>query len=140
MPLIIAGIVIALICFVIAFIVEKVEDFFIATASFWGFCGQNILSFCGLGCFVLALFVFVYFKPHPAEKHFKLYKTGKLARGQAIKKIGDTMYSPKQGKTPLAYQSKILEKRINALKKRVKAETSFLEELTKYIIAKSRLE
>ena len=136
--LIIAGIVI--IIALIALAVDKIEDFFIYTSSFWAFLGNNIFAFFALLFLFLAVIVLIYFKPHPAEKYFKSYKKGEITRRQAIEDIANTMYNSKTDHVPPAYKSKMLEKRISALRKRVKAETEFIEQLIGYMKTRSMIE
>jgi hypothetical protein len=117
------------------------------TAPIWAFFGHiftfissNGYLFGGLALLLTAIFVYTYFKPHPAEKHFIAYKNGELTRPQAIEKIAGTMHHPWRDRLPSAYQSRILTKRLEALRKRVKAERDFMEELMRYIKAKSMIE
>jgi hypothetical protein len=117
------------------------------TAPIWAFFGHvftfifsNYYLLGGLGLLVMAIFVYTYFKPHPAEKHFIAYKKGDLSRPQAIEKIASTMYHPWRDHLPSTYQSRIMTKRVEALRKRVTAEADFMEELIRYIKAKSMIE
>ena len=50
------------------------------------------------------------------------------------------MYNPVRDKLPSVYQSKNLEKRINALRGRVRAETELMEDVINYIKTKSRMD
>jgi uncharacterized membrane protein len=133
-------IIIAILSFIFSFFYQKIEDFFIATESFWSFLGSNIFMVVGFICFGLAVFVFFYLKPHPAEKHFNSYKEGKISRAKAIELISDEMYDSQRDNIPLAYKSKILEKRIQALRKRIKSETEFMEDLIRYLRRKSEID
>ena len=103
------------------------------------FIGRNYYLLLALLCFGLAYYVFFRFKPHPAEKHFIAYKNGNITRQMAIKKISSVMYNPTMDGLPSARKSKAYEERIQALRKRVNAETAFIDDLRKYIKAKSRV-
>jgi hypothetical protein len=133
-------IVFALIYIIFLFIANKVEDFFYATSPFWHFCGDNIFLLFAFALLFLAGLSYIYFKPHPAENHFKSYKKGEITRRQAIEDIATTMYNPKRNGIPPVYKSKSIERRIQALRKRVRAEADFIEELIRYLKAKSMLE
>lgn len=128
--LVIAVLVIILILIKLA---ELIEFLAVLIAPFW-------FGLLGIGSLAVAIFVFIYFKPHQAEKHFESYKKGEITKKQAVEKIVDTMYKPGIDKIPPVYQSKIIEKRINALRKRIKTETSFIEDLIKYIKTRSKIE
>ena len=77
----------------------------------------------------------LWFKPHKAELYFKQYKNNIITRQQAITQITETMYEPTMG-VPPALNSKITEKRLKALRKRVKAEEEFIRDLRDYIRTK----
>jgi len=116
-------------------------------APVWVFFGHiftfivsNYYLLGGLAFSLTAVFIYTYFKPHPAEKHFIAYRHGDLTRPQAIEKIAGTMYHPWRDRLPSAYQSRIMTRRMEALRKRVKAEADFMEELIRYIKAKSMIE
>jgi len=133
--------VVGAIAFVLCFIIDLGEWLIVAFPGIaWAFLDKNVFKLLAIGCFGLGIYVFIYYKPHSATRYFKAYKKGIISRGEAIEQISNKMYSPKRDKIPPAYQSKILEKRIQSLKKRVNAETEFMEDLIKYIKTKSRLE
>ena len=99
--------------------------------------------------FIIALGFFIYYSicfylyavvPHPAKKHFRAFKKGEITRQEAKDKIADTMYKPKAGEVPSVYQSRVLEKRIQVLGRRVRAEKEFIEELIDYMKKRSLLE
>lgn len=140
MEIIVLVIIITLICYAIGFVVEKIKDLFYISGPLFTFLANNIFAIAGLACFGLAVYVYIFYKPHPATRCIKSYKEGKITRGEAIEKIANTMYNPARDKIPSAYQSKILEKRINALRGRVKAETELMEDVIKYIKTKSRMD
>lgn len=96
---------------------------------------DNSYLIAGIICFVGAFLYLIYFKPHKAEKYFIEYKNDRLTRNQAITKIADTMYKTSTG-IPSALNSKLTEKRIKALRKRVQAEESFINDLKSYIRTK----
>jgi hypothetical protein len=88
---------------------------------------------------VAAAYVFIFYKPHPATRHIRSYKKGKISRREAIEKISSTLYDHKKEKIPSAISSKIIEKRVQALRKRIKAEEGLLEDSVEYLKAKSRM-
>lgn len=141
--LIVTAIIISLICFVLAFIFDKIEDLFYLLLPFFVFIGNKIFLVLALFFFGAAAFVYLYFKPHPAEKYIKKYQEGKISRGVAVEKIVGTLYSHNdylQDRIPSVYQSRIVERRLNALKKRVKVENEFMEEIIRYMKIKSRFD
>lgn len=104
------------------------------------FLWKNFFAIAGLILLGLAVYIFIFYKPHPAEKHIKSYKKGKISRGEAIEKISSTLYNPRKENIPSSISSKIIEKRVQALRRRVKAETGLLEDSIEYFKTKSRLE
>ena len=82
----------------------------------------------------------MYYRPHPSEKHFNAYKKDLITRDQAIERIADTMYNYRRDSLPSERKSRSLARRIQALRKRVKAEEGFLNDLISYIKTKARME
>lgn len=105
-----------------------------------GFFQQDFFLLLAIACFLLAGFCFRYLKPHPAEKHFLALAENKISRQEAIEKIAGTMYDWKRKKIPSVATSKWVERRLKALRGRVKVEKEFMEELIKYLKTRSRLE
>ena len=126
-------------CYFIAWLFEIIENFFIFMQPLWGFIGDNFFFAMAVILWVFAIFVFIYFKPHPAEKHFIAYKNNQISRQTAIRKISSTMYNPRRDGLSSRRKSKIYERRIKALRKRVNAEKDFIDDLRHYMRAKSAL-
>lgn len=133
-------VVIGILFAIFVFVVCTLADAYYSTEIFWLFLWDNIFAVLGIICFGLAVYIFIFYKPHPAEKHIKSYKKGEISRGEAIEKISSTLYNPKKENIPSSISSKIIEKRVQALRKRVKAETGLLEDSIKYFKTKSRIE
>lgn len=140
MPIIIGVFIIGFIFWIFAIIFELIENFLIVTEPFWFFLWNNIFIILSLISFCAAGWIFIYYKSHPAQKHFLSYKTGKITRHQAIEKIGSTFYNFKKEGIPSFVKTKILTKRLEYLQKRVRMENDFMEDLIRYIKTKSRLE
>ena len=100
------------------------------------FFKENIYLILAIISIITAAWVFVAYKPHPAEAHVEAYKKGAITRKKAVELVASTMYVPSK-KIPLAIQSKIMTKRITALNRRIKAETEFIEDLVKYLRVES---
>jgi uncharacterized membrane protein len=136
-------IVIILVFAAISFITDKLDDWFFENSPFfhsiWSFIGDNFFLFCAFSSLALAGFVFVYFRPHPAEKHFSAYKKDLINRDQAIERIANTMYDYRRDKLPSVRKSRSLERRVQALRRRVKAEEAFINDLINYMRAKARV-
>jgi len=103
--------------------------------SIHAFLAQNFYLILATACFLSALLYLVYFKPHRAAKFFAQYKNNDISRQQAITKIADTLYKPRVG-VPSVINSKLTEKRVNALRKRIRAEEGFIRDLISYIRVK----
>lgn len=116
-----------------SYMADKIDDLYYAVTPLFYFLGQNIYALAGLFCFGLAVFIFVYYRPHPAEKYLNSYKKGRIQRNEAIALISETMYNPIRDKIPTPYQSKTMQKRLNALRKRIMTESGFINELDQYI-------
>jgi hypothetical protein len=132
--------VILLICYIISEISNCWDDYIFYKISpkwhaFALFVDGNFYLAMSILCFLLAVVYLVVFKPHKAQKYFIQYKNNDISRYQAITKIADTMYTP-SSKIPSALNSKLMETRINALRKRVRAEESFINDLKSYIRSK----
>lgn len=147
MEILFALIIIMIVCSVIA---DAYDNLVVYMAPFWQsfghgwhsfsnyvthYMGNNIYLIMGGACVVFSIFHLVYFKPHKAERYFKKYAKNIITRQEAITKIADTLYKPSLG-VPSALNSKLTEKRIMALRKRVKAEEAFIRDLKNYIITK----
>lgn len=137
-----------LVCFllIIAALVELlkwlctlVEMFFAGIAYYFiifgHFLEKNYWMILGISCLVASVLYLIYNKPHRWERIYKQYKKGLITRNQALMRIGDTMYDP-YSPLPSATSSRVNEKRINALSKRLRAETEFVQDLKEYIIKK----
>jgi hypothetical protein len=105
------------------------EDALYAIAPSFSFLRGQWFLILGITCLVLALVVYAYFKPHPAQKHIEAYKKGKIPRQLAIAKVASTFYNPRLDGMPSQRKSARLEKKIMALHKRVKAEQTFVDEV-----------
>ena len=138
MPFVVIGIII-IICGLISITLDKLDDWWFVTgprlAAFFGAYG--FLLAAGV-CLALLGVVILYFKPHPAEKHFVAYKKNEISRQQAIERIVGTLYNWRSGGVPPAWKSKIMEKRIHWLNRRVKAEEEFINNLISYMRTKNR--
>ena len=124
--------------FVLVQAVSFGEDIFLSLfidSGFTNFIVENYYAISGGMCFLLAGCYLIYFKPHQAEKYFKQYKANRLSKEQAIEKIAETLYRPASG-LPSVSNSKLTEKRIKALHKRVHAEEAFIHDLKNYIRTK----
>lgn len=96
---------------------------------------DNYFALLAISCSMMAIIYLILFKPHKAEEYFIQYKNDQLTRYQAIVKISDTMYRRGSG-VPSVISSKLTERRIRALRKRVRAEESFINDLKSYIRTK----
>ena len=85
------AIFIAICGYVFGFIGQKIEDFLIVADPLFTFLFNNIFAIAGLACFGLAVYLYVFYKPHPATRYIKSYKEGKITRGEAIENIANTM-------------------------------------------------
>ncbi len=112
---------------------------FCVSSTVQRFIFNNIYFFCCAGCIALAIYISIFLKPHPADKEIRAYKKGEITRQVAIERVAETMYSPQKEGIPPIYKSKIIENRLQALRKRVRAETDFMNDLTNYLKTKSRM-
>lgn len=126
-----------MLCQVISF-GEDVFLFLFIDSGFSHFVVENRYALLGGMCFLLTACYLVYFKPHQAEKYFMQYKANRITRQEAIMKIADTMYKPASQELPSVMNSKLTEKRIKALRRRVQAEEAFIHDLKNYIRTKER--
>jgi hypothetical protein len=109
-------------------------------ATIWGFIEEYFFLFCAVLSLILAGLAYLYFKPHPASKHFDAYKKDLITREQAIEKIANTMYNYRRDRLPSVRKSKSMERRIRWLRKRIKAEEEFINDLISYMKTKARME
>lgn len=123
----VVGIIIALI--ILEAIGKALSSFFDFVSPFFVFIGTNIYLIMGITCLALAGALCVYYKSHPAQKHIEAYKSGKITRETAINRIVESVDFRQYRRVPSAYKSKIMEKRITALTKRIKAEKLFMDEV-----------
>jgi hypothetical protein len=121
---------------------EAIDDFSHAMRPYMQYLKDHLYLFGGIAFSAAALFVLIYYKPHPVEKHLEAYKQGKLTRAETVEKVLGTMSVNRYpiGKVPSATISKIMEKRVRAANRRVKAERELIEELIRYMKAKARIE
>jgi hypothetical protein len=140
------GIIIAILAVlaIISITYDKLDDLFFYLspylASIWGFVEAHFFLFCALTFILFAVVLFVYFRPHPSEKHFNAYKKDLITRDQAIERIANTMYNYRRDPLPSVRKSRSLERRVQALRKRVKAEEAFINDLISYIKTRARME
>lgn len=140
MPLV----VIIVVIFVLAIIFETLGKILELLAHklgpFFSLIGENIFLLAGIVCLLLAIFVWKRYQPHPAAKYLEGYQKGEISRQLAIERIADVMYEPARDGIPPAAQSKIMEKRVQALRGRVNEETRFMEDLIENLKTRSTLE
>ena len=122
---------------------EKFVDiysFFIkACKPFLIFCDENKFLILGILCIATSLSLLIHFKPHKAEKYIEQYRRGKIQRQQAIKEIKERIeLEYKRKRLPSVRESKRLEKRLEYLRKKIRAETDLFEDLKEYIRARER--
>ena len=128
-----------LICAIISMVLDWLDDFwYYHVFPYYNativFIDNNFYIVMSVLCFMSFLFCLVYLKPHQAEKYFIQYKNDRITRDQAITKIANTVHKHGSG-LPSVISSKLTEKRISALRKRVRAEESFINDLKSYIRA-----
>lgn len=56
-----------IVCFVIAYLFDKLEDLIYSIAPFWNFLWHNIFAMLGLACLALAVFVYIKLKSEQKE-------------------------------------------------------------------------
>ena len=143
MPIVVI-VAIILICAIISIIWDKLDDWFFKHSIFFQslgqFIGDNFFLFCAVMFLVLAGCAFVYFKPHPAAKHFNALTKEEITRQVAIEKICDTVFNHRRDKIPSPRESKSIHRRIWWLRKRVKAEEDLINDLISYMKTKARIE
>jgi hypothetical protein len=130
--IIILAAIITFTCEGLPVLLKKASPYFISI-------GDNIYLIGGLAALIVSAYILIYFKPHPAEKEFEKYQRGLISREAAIKNIANTMYNYKRDNIPSVRTNKKTERQLNALRKRVKAETQFINDLREYIKAKERV-
>lgn len=129
MPFVVVFIVIAVVLAILETIGILLSDFVNASMPFFLFLKGNGFLILGITFLILALLVYLYLKPHPAQKHIEAYKKGKISRHAAVERVAASMYNWRKEGIPSAYQSRIMVRRIAALTKRIKAEKTFVDEV-----------
>jgi hypothetical protein len=143
-PLIGCGIAVVVVVYLIGVIFRVIAEILVAIyvvfEPVWVLISENYFLIGGLLLWAAAIFIWVYFKPHPAKKYIEAYKSGRVTRRVAIEKIANTMYNPLRDNIPSVQQNKSLERRLKALRSRVNIETEFMEDLIKYMRTKAKIE
>jgi hypothetical protein len=99
---------------------------------------NNTLLIIGVAFILVGIYLYFIFIPHKAEKFFESYKKGLISRKEAIAEIGQTFYNHTLHGLPKAWESKLITVRLKMLRKRVKEETGFMEELISYMRLKAK--
>lgn len=111
-----------------------------AVVSAYVFTKDNIYAISGVLVLIFALCAWEYLREHPFEIIFKEYKAGIIKREVAVKRIVNSMYNYERDPIPSAFRSKLMERRLKAHGRRVRAETEFMNDVREYMKARARVE